>query len=121
MFWDTPAHLIVLKPVLLLTVSIHFAWLGVLAGGATTAVVLDLFGTPDHRRGLATALLDRLGPGVAVTALLGLTATLILLGVQFSYPPLVISGTFWVGTLAPLLAGLVLLTLYRPPLRRGRG
>jgi len=119
MFLAAPAHLPLLKSLMLLILYVHFAWLGVLAGGATVAVALDFLGIP-ARRGFATAIIVKLAPGLAA-ALLGLTAALILLGVQFCYPPLPISGTFWAGTLASLLAGLALLTIYRHLLRRGRG
>ncbi|KAF0216833.1 MAG: hypothetical protein FD174_3513 [Geobacteraceae bacterium] len=117
----TPVNLTLLKSVLPLVLCIHFARLGVMAGGATAAVALDIFGTPDRHRGLAAAILKRVAPGPGTVALLGLTAVLILLGVQFGYPPLAPSGPFWAGTLTPLLAGLALLSLYRRLLRQGRG
>lgn len=114
-------NLILLKSFLLPTLCIHFAWLGVMAAAATAAVALDIFGTQYRHRGLAAAILDRVGPGPGEAALLGLTATLILLCVQLGYLPPASWGPFWGGTLAPLLAGLSLLTLYRRLLRQGSG
>lgn len=117
----SPANLPLLKVVLLLTLFVHFAWLGVMVGGATAAVVLDTFGTLDRRRHfrkLAAALLDRVGPGTGAVVLLCLTAALALLCVQIAYTPLAPSGAFLAGTLAPLLAGLALLRLYRQLLQR---
>lgn len=114
-------NLILLKSFLLPTLCIHFAWLGVMAAAATAAVALDIFGTTDRHRGLAAAILDRVGPGPGEAALLGLTATLILLSVQLGYLPPASWSPFWGGTLAPLLAGLSLLTLYRRMLRQGGG
>lgn len=121
MIWGAPAHLTLLKSVLPPALCVHFAWLGLIAGGATVAVALDILGTPDQRRGLAAPILDRLGPGPVAVALLGMTAALILLCVQSGYPPPAPSAIFWGGALAPLLAGLALLTLYRRLLRQGRG
>lgn len=121
MISGAPAHLTLLKSVLPLALCVHFAWLGMIAGGATAAVALDILGAPDQRRGLAAPIIDRLGPGPGAVALLGMTAALILLCVQSSYPPLAPSAIFWGGALAPLLAGLALLSLYRHLLRQGRG
>lgn len=121
MLRGTPAYLPMLKFGLPLLIWVHFAWLGALAGGATVAVALDILAPPGRRSALTAALLERVAPGRGATALLGLTAALILLGVQAGYPLPAPSGLFWAGTLVPLLAGLALLALYRRLLRQGRG
>jgi mono/diheme cytochrome c family protein len=121
MVWDTPANLTLLKALLPLALCVHFACFGAVAGGASAAVAIDVLGTPHRRRGLAAAILNRLIPGPGAAALLGLNAALILLGVQSGYPPLSPSAIFWVGSLAPLPAGLALVAIYRRLQRQERG
>jgi mono/diheme cytochrome c family protein len=110
-----PTSLPLLKALLLPLLLVHFAWLGMVAGGTTVAVALDLFATPPRRR-LAAALLARVVPGPSMAVLPVLTATLLVLGGRFGYGAPVHSVLYPSLVLAPLLTGLGLLLLYR----RGR-
>lgn len=112
----------VLKAVLLLTQLVHFPLAGVLAGGATVAVFLDLLGRQRrtrHYHALAVDLLRRIVPRKGVLVLLPLVVAASMLSLLLGYGPPLRSAAYGAALFVPLLCGLLLLGLYRGRLEAG--
>lgn len=107
---------------LFVAVVLHLAWTGALAGVSTFAVAVDAL-APSRRRGLAGAIAAAVPGDLFAAAWLEVTAAGILVLARIRHPLFPQAGSYWAGVLAPLVAGLALLGLFRGDLaadaRRG--
>lgn len=106
------ANTLVLEGVLLALALVHFAWLGLIAGGSTLAVAVDALANP-RLRPVADALAASGGAGLRTLAWLEVTGVLLLVLARALVPELPQSGSFWAASLLPLLGGVGLAGTFR--------
>jgi mono/diheme cytochrome c family protein len=104
----TPA---VVEAGLILVLALHLAWSGLIAGSTTVAVAVDALGD-SPLRATAAAILRLARPGLLAVAWMEVTAAAVLVGARALHPAIPETGAYWAAVLLPLVAGLVLVSLY---------